>query len=177
MPLYIKYEGVRMKEQTFRKEVKDRVTEAFMNRFGDLLGDSEVDWGEVLHRDRPLEVEGIYVDPRVVYYGLALSSTLRRLSVTRSLVHSITMPNAVTQDVLFLSERVGRGDSVFRRLQSFMRFIESENAPPSESDERVQEAGKPLLEWLQRLRNRLEVGQPLEGLCLDCPFTWVQREI
>ena len=86
------------------------------------------------------------------------------------------MPDAVTQDVLFLSERVGRGDSVFRRLQSFMTFDETENAPPSESDERVHEAGKPLLEWLQRLRNRLEVGQPLEGLCLDCPFTWVQRE-
>ena len=179
LPIYMKYEEVRMKEQVFRTELQDRAIKAFVSRFNDILGDTEVNWLEVLHRDRPLEVEGTYVDPRVVYFAVALVGQLSSVypQVPRPMVQFVTMPDVVTQDVIFGGgERVGRGEIVFRRLRSFMKLLETEDPPSVESGKQVQEAGKPLMEWLQRLRNRLEAGQPLEGACQDCPASWVQRD-
>ena len=171
LPLYEKWQADRGKETLMQLETTKRIMDGFNGEFEGVLEGGVLSLEDAL-RESPIDVAGVFVDPRVLTLAFSHLGTMQIPPV--QFASKLTM--AENGDIMFLQERVGRGGDIFDRLRRVMRLFDLANDAMTESKTRLAEAEETIAEWVQRLRNRLESGQPLEGLCTDCPFGWVQRE-
>ena len=171
LPLYEKWRADKWKETLMQLETTKRIMDGFNREFEGVLEGGVLSLEDAL-RESPMDVAGDFVDPRVLTLAFSHLGMMQIPPVP--FASRLTM--AENGDIMFLQERVGRGSDIFNRLRRVMRLFDLENDAMAESKTRLAGAEETIAEWVQRLRNRLESGQPLEGLCADCPFGWVQRE-